>query len=406
MSSLTNMISSNNNNKDLSEIFYPRTTTDPSLSFNTNMISSNNKDLTELFYPYIYGETVPNTYYKTIDGLGNLQDLSQLFQNITVAPILYTISNIDTGLNITTIDGNGHTGLIFENQLSPTEGSILKTCNITFNTTMPINILVIGGGGGGACGNSGASGAGAAGAGIIYQESHSVNATSIYDISVSNGASGRKVNNGGPGASAGWSGGESSFSNTSLNLSAGGGQEGLGIGTANGYAGGGGGSSSNSLNNTGGGGGGGGGGGSGNGTIIISNPTTGKLNNGYNVGTIGTNGTSVTGFTGDGGDGGKSYYTNQSSGYISLPFTNRVVYSGNGGGGGGSITGGNAGKTIGGVGGGSSGGSGARNGQDAIYGLYTDDNYYYGNGGGGGDIFEGGFGGNGGNGVVMIWWSQ
>jgi hypothetical protein len=381
---------------DLSSIFYPRQDTDLILSYNTDLIV-NDIDLTEIFYPYTNGDKVSQTFYIT-NGSGESTDLSQIFQNINVIPLDYTISNQSSNLSITSGITNGYFGILFENLNSPSTSPNYEGCNITFNTNNTINFLVVGGGGGGACGNTfQASGAGGGGAGIIYQTNFNVTVGDTYTVSVSNGGIGRKTSNGGNGGSAGYTGGSSNFYNNSINFSGDGGTRGLGIGTTFGYGGGPAGNSSNSdYNTTGGGGGGGGGGGSSpnNGKVNNAYTVPGYLNSQYNPGSLGSNGNST-----NGGNGGNSYYTN--NGNITIPFANNIVYCGNGGAGGNSNSrGGSAGSSS----GGTAGTSGNGNGGNAVYGL-NNGNYYFGNGGGGGaSSYPPNTGGSGGNGVVIIWW--
>lgn len=387
--------------QDLSGIFQPLSlgTQYPTA---TGFQLSNGQDLNQIFANISSGSPLGYNVNFISVPCGN-QDLSQIFAKYN--PIIYTITN-QSNMNVTIINYGGYTALIFENTTTPTypNAATNATCNVTFNTAKTINILVVGGGSGGGGGYNdpsvGGSGGGAGGGGYIYTSFTNVT-SSAYSIHVGGGGPGRKETNAGPGAEAGYYGGNSSFSLGGLSLIGGYGQPGYGGSfTTGGYSGGGGGASTSSLNNTGGGGGGGGGGASdiaypSNGSPN-ANPAYGYLNSSYNPGNLGTNGGITT--TSNGGNGGNAHNNT-----ISPPFlSSGSIYYGNGGGGGSyNNGGGKAGFTSGGNG----YGAATTNGEDAIYGLQSG-NYYYGNGGGGAATVNSpdNYGGNGGNGVVMLWW--
>jgi hypothetical protein len=396
----------NNNNvvQDLSGIFQP-ISLGTSYPTETGFKLSNGQDLNTIFANISSGSSLGyNVGYKISNG----NDLSQIFAKYDNTSFTYTITNQTTNMNVTTITYNNYTGLIFENTSVPSTTATSATCNISFNTAKSINILAVGGSGGGAAGNSGqCSGAGSGGGGFI-NTTFNTNVNSIYSISVGSGGSGRKATNPGGGESAGYVGADSSFSlSPSLDLIAYAGQPGYGVGSVDNFSGGYGGSASNNLNNTGGGGGGGGGGLTASVTmyngITPSNPIIGALNTSYNYGNRGGQGdtTSLLPYRPGiyGGDGGNAYYNT-----ITPPFLSTgSIYFGNGGGGGSTARGGGkAGSTSGGTGFDSTLGN---SGEDAIYGL-SNGNYFYGNGGGGGSTasLNNNYGGNGGNGVVILWW--
>lgn len=390
--------------QDLSGIFQP-ISLGTSYPTPTDFVISNGNDLNQIFANISSGSSLGYNVGYTI---ANGNDLSQIFAKYN--PIIYNITNKTSNINVTTINYNGYTGLIFENTSAPSTTASSATCNISFNTAKLINILVVGGSGGGAAGNLSYCAGGGSGGGGFINTSFNNDVNSSYSISVGSGGLGRKVTNPGYGQSNGFNGGNSSFSlSSSLSLIAYAGERGLGYGATN-YTGGGGGSSTSNLNNTGGGGGGGGGGAySPNERFIISNPTKGALNTSYNLGNLG--GSGVVYNNGPGGDGSQGYINN-----ITPPFLSTgSIYFGNGGGGGGAFSswGGKAGYTTGGNGYGTLIGNNPV-GEDAVYGKHGN-NYFYGNGGGGGSevgkyygdnykYYDNNYGGNGGNGVVILWW--
>lgn len=390
--------------QDLSGIFQPLSlgTQYPTA---TGFQLSTGQDLNQIFANISSGSPLGyNVNFKSL-AAGNL-DLSQIFAKYN--PIIYTITN-QSNMNVTTINYGGYTALIFENITTPTYPNAVTnaTCNITFSSAETINILVVGGGSGGAGGyNSGSAsysgaGGGAGGAGYIYTSFTNVTG-SAYSIQVGGGGPGRKVTNAGGGAESGLSGGNSSFSLGGLSLIGGNSQVGIsGIFTSGGYSGGGGGSSTSSLNNTGGGGGGGGGGANDTAYLTNGSPNANPTAGHLNISfNAGNLGTNGGTTTGTNGGNGGNAHNNT----INPPFlSSGSIYYGNGGGGGSyNNGGGKAGFTSGGDGFGSSAGS---NGEDATYGLQSG-NYYYGNGGGGAATINSpnNYGGNGGNGVVMLWW--
>jgi hypothetical protein len=366
-------------------IQYPTTT-----GYKTN-ISGNIQDFNQIFASLTSPSAVPLGY--NVGWQVNTQDLSQIFAKYN--PIVYQISN-QQNLTSSVISNNGYTGIIFENNTTPSSSPIYGTCNITFLASKTIVFLVIGGGGGGGAGYSPypCAGAGAGGGSFVYQTT-SITANSQFSVQVGFAGLGRQATNPGYGGSTGNTGGNSFITTTGINFTANGGAGGKGVGTAQGYAGGVGGSSVNSLNNTGGGGGGSGGGASQSPPGAASNSgLPGYLNTFYNGGMQGGTANSSIG-----GSGGNCYNSS-----VSLPFTSTAstVYFGNGGGGGANSTGGKAGFIIGGAGNNSPLGS---KGENAVYGLNSG-NYYYGNGGGGGAQSGTNWGGSGGNGVVMVWWQN
>jgi hypothetical protein len=390
--------------QDLSGIFQPLSlgTQYPTA---TGFQLSTGEDLNQIFADITSGSPLGyDVNFKSV-AAGNL-DLSQIFAKYN--PIIYTITN-QSNMNVTLINYSGYTALIFENTTTPTypNAATNATCNITFNTVKTINILVVGGGSGGAGGYNDpsditktGSGGGAGGAGYIYTSFTNVTG-SAYSIQVGGGGPGRKVTNAGTGAEAGLSGDNSSFSLVGLSLIGGYSQPGFsGSFTGSSYSGGGGGASTSSLNNTGGGGGGGGGGANDVAFLTNGSPNANPTAGHLNISfNAGNLGTAGgTTTTSNGGDGGNSY-----SNTISPPFLScGSIYYGNGGGGGSyNNGGGKAGFTSGGNG----YGAATSNGEDATYGLQLG-NYYYGNGGGGGATIPSpdNYGGNGGNGVVMLWW--
>jgi len=395
--------------QDLSGIFQP-ISLGTSYPTPTGFVISNGNDLNQIFANITSGSSLGYNVGYTID---NGNDLSQIFAKYDTS-FRYTITNQTTNMNVTTINYNGYTALIFENTSAPSINATSATCNISFTNAKSINILVVGGSGGGAAGNlSQCSGAGSGGGGFI-NTTFNTNVNSIYSISVGSGGSGRKATNPGGGESAGYVGADSSFSlSPSLDLIAYAGQPGYGVGAVGDFSGGYGGSASNNLNNTGGGGGGGGGGLTasviGLNGITPSNPIIGALNTSYNYGNRGGKGDTaisigrypfiitIKGI--NGGNGGNAYYNNLTPPFLSTG----SIYFGNGGGGGSTAKGGGKqGSTSGGTGFDSTLGN---SGEDAIYGL-SNGNYFYGNGGGGGSTtsLNNNYGGNGGNGVVILWW--
>lgn len=389
--------------QDLSGIFQP-ISLGTSYSTPTGFKLSNGQDLNTIFANISSGSSLGYNVGYIFNGT----DLSQIFAKYEST---YKITDSSGNMNVTTINYNGYTGLIFENTSAPSTTATSATCNITFFISKSINILVVGGSGGAAAGNRILlAGGGSGGAGFVNTSFNST-VNSSYSISVGSGGIGRKAISPGIGNfgkdSAGYAGADSSFSlSSSLSLIAYAGEIGLGLGAVNNYTGGGGGSARNDLNNTGGGGGGGGGGAAvginTSDNLAPSNPSKGALNTSYNLGNLGQSG-SKNYNRGNGGKGGEAY-----SNKLTPPFLpTGSIYFGNGGGGGANYfngKGGKAGSTTGGDGYGSSSGFA---GEDAIYGL-KNGNYFYGNGGGGGSSVAStpSYGGNGGNGVVILWWSN
>lgn len=114
-------------NIDLSNIFFPRISTDPSLGYDTNY-TVNGVDLTTLFYPYTRGNYANSTGYEY-----NSSDLNTLFQNINVNPSWTAlISGGTNGLNgycnALAIDsvGNVYVGGVFTQAGSTSANSIAK----------------------------------------------------------------------------------------------------------------------------------------------------------------------------------------------------------------------------------------------------------------------------------------
>jgi hypothetical protein len=334
------------------------------------------KDLITLFAKYVQGALAPTTNYIST-AYGNA-DLNTIFQNISVSPVLYSVSN-DPNITCTLDTNNGFTGLIF-NLNSGNSGNATFTLNRNYNMT----IIVVAGGGGGGGGNGGGGGGG----GTIYL-SDSFTAGS-YQIQVGGGgtAGGTAINGGG--------GNTSSFNSPKYLTSGGGG----GLTRGNNGNGGNGGSTSTvvpppPVMNYSFGGGGGGGGGYVNGITTSLGGLGGALAGDPGQGMQG----SIIGTT-YAGNGGNSYNYNYPAppGGINLPFLNTptTIQVGGGGAGGGISNG----STI-------SGGCGlgqggtfpfvSNTGQSSI----SNTTNGYGNGGGGGV----GNGGAGGDGVVIIYWS-
>jgi hypothetical protein len=407
---------------DLSNIFYPLSlggiTGSTGTGYNRN-IGSGSQDLTNLFCQYIPGyPNAPQTYFTSANYGGH--DLNQIFQNINY-PFPYNII-FQQNITITYFVNNGYFVILFEQNgtknigpPSPFPGQN-GTSYIQFTQSISnVNILVVGGGGGGGGGNYNgldgtAGGGGGAGGGVTIVSETSINTTPL-SITVGCAGNGNSGNQGGLGNDAG-GGGNSSIisyydsSNNNISYTSGGGQPGLGSGTApSGTGGGNGGSTSQTGgNDSNGGGGGGGGGGSnttGSGTIYQGGTGGSNLSSGNTGGVGQVPPPSTSGPINIGQNGGASFPTPPS---ITIPFysSSSVTFSlGGGGGGGGGGYGGGAGSGTGGTGN-SSGTSNGISANNSITGL----NPGYGGGGGGGGSGNGNTnsGGDGGNGVVMIWW--
>jgi len=366
-----------------------------------------------------YGGTQLNftTKYKK-----NGADFNTLFSSTLPQ---FIISNNNTYTSINFVITNSYNAVIFEytggvytwNGLEPFSGN----CDITFNTSVNLNYLIIGGGGGGGRGDYGSSseysaGTGGSGGGIIYNNTTplTIPLYTTFNIQVGFNGGGNS-NTSGSGTYAGRKGGTSYIKSTQYDISfnAFGGEPGASIGIPyNGQSGNGGNAkiystlSPEIYHNF------GGGGGAGGAAFYGNNDKQGgSYNAGYggylnttsNQGQNGSNGPNPTPPRSAGnGFGGSSYY-NQT---ITVPFKNgnsgntSYVYAGNGGGGGNYNRGGNAGGISGG-----SNSYNSYNGESAISGFYNN-NFYYGSGGGGSTIFlDSRKGGDGGKGVVMLWWS-
>lgn len=393
------------NGKDLYEIFYPlpsggtAQTTPTGLTYNDG---SGPKDLITLFASYVSGTTAAVSTNYTSSAYSN-KDLNQIFQNISVPPTLYTITNMDSNTTkateyVNTYNGVSYTGVVFE----ATTLNLISYATITFNRRITNATVIIVGGGGGGGGNFGGGGGGG---GITKLTSITFNSLSANNIRIGNGGFAGILGGGGG------SGGDSSIyiSNDLSEYTSSGGNGGNG----NGGNGGNGGNISviGSLSTTTGGGG-GGGGSSGltgkQGGIGGKNPS--NTNNGAN----GQNTQYVSGQQGVAGynyagNGGTSYSSINTLNLISLPFYSSTVTLLAGGGGAGGGCGGfidiiNRYQIIGGLCGKGLGGKFgypysvvAFNGENSISSII---NGYYGNGGGGGGLD----GGHGGNGVVIIYW--
>jgi hypothetical protein len=353
------------------------------------------------------------------------------FGNTTLTNSTTTISNaVINSIKYTYVTSGKYSAIIFENignKSTNSSSPTIASCNLTFINSVTLNYLIIGGGGGGGFGNFAndatyAAGSGGGGAGIIYDNTSSLQipANTLFTIAVGcagDGASGNSRNSttssviGGNGGTSyiqsslydisfnafgGYGGG--SFSTSQIQRSNGGNVS--IVSTTIFY---------NTYGIGGGGGGGGGGvgynyynranyylqmtGGSGGSNII-------KMTNASQKGSDYSN--DVTS-----GNGGNSYYIKNNL-PITIPFTNysnnTIVYCGNGGGGGTYSNGGRSGNVIGGTGGGNTNGYG----ETAIEGYVTGGNtgFYYGNGGGGSscNILNKDNSGNGSAGVVMLWW--
>jgi len=405
------------------------------------------QDLFYLFYPgnsgIITGYKTPTRYdlgstFASLNGGTQLPfvtnykkngaDFNTLFS--TTLP-QFIISNNNTFTSTNFVKTNSYNAVIFEytggvyawNGVEPTPGK----CDITFNTSVNLNYLIIGGGGGGGRGNSTTTtespGSGGSGGGIIYNNTTplTIPANTTFNIQVGFNGGGNS-NDSSSVIYSGKTGGTSYIKSTQYDISfnAFGGEPGGGTDIPENSQSGNGGNatiystlSPGSYDNFGGGGGGGGGV-----TSNIANKQGGSYNAGYggylnttfNQGQNGSNGSKPTPPRTYGtGRGGSSYYLQN----ITVPFSNvnssgntsSYVYAGNGGGGGSGTNGGYAGDIS---GGGSYYVNDYCQGQNATSG-FNNNNFYYGSGGGGSATRNSNpallKGGNGGKGVVMLWWS-
>ena len=188
---------------DLSSIFQPISlgTAYPTA---TGYKTTNGDDLNQIFAAYPGSGTKANTTgYKISDGVNDLCDIFAKYDPYT--PAIYSITNKSSNLGNNVIQNNGWTGIIFSNFTTPNTTQTIATCNITFNITKNIYILVIGGGGGGGAGNSGCAGGGGGGSSFVYT-SFNIPANTTFNIQVASGGQGRKANNPGHGNSTGASG--------------------------------------------------------------------------------------------------------------------------------------------------------------------------------------------------------
>ena len=358
----------NGTNTNLTQIFYSLSSPDATAQTTPTGFKYNDggteKDLITLFAKYVQGDLAPTTNYIST-AYGNA-DLNTIFQNISVSPVLYSVTINSPNINYNVNTNNGFTGLIFYINTGSIQGRATFTLNRNYNMT----IIVIAGGGGGGGGNGGGGGGG----GTIYF-SASFTAGS-YPIIVGSGGTGGVNGGGGDG-------------NTSFLLYTA--YPGLGGGGSSGSNGGKGGYSTEPNQSTSFGGGGGGGGG-----VSPGGTTTGGLG-GYYGGSNGQ-GLQDSGGTTYAGNGGNSYSYTYSGG-ITLPFldTQPKIQVGGGGAGGGISNGspisGGCGKGQGGI-----FPFVSNNGQTSISSILDG----YGNGGGGGVNN----GGKGGDGVVIIYWQN
>lgn len=368
-----------------------------------------------------------NTNYKISTGA----DLKTVF--LAKSSSQYTITNANAYIKNTFIANSIFNAIIFDYTGLPSTwngGSLPNPtpgqCDITFNSSVNLRYLIIGGGGGAGQGSNDpnfsadSGGVGGGGAGIIYYNGaspFSIPANTTFNIQVGFNGGGNNNPNPVAGDSIGGISGASYITSTfqDISFNSFGGSAGGGCGVTFDLNTGDGGKSfySTSLpgpyNNFGAGGGGGGGA-----YAYNYGPSNagygGFFNTTLNQGQTGSNGNypyPTFGSPGN-GDGGSNYFTaNYSENYLLVPFTDvssvvftsSYVYCGNGGGGGGYYYGGTAGSIYGGSGGGNS----TKRGQDAVNG-FSGGNFYYGNGGGGSAFDSNQFGGNGSRGVVMLWW--